>query len=498
MMQPKRWRRFDLSAHLFDSTGMSESLRRSLFFVIISVTFGTVNSIVTSGAAWTGFLRKLGADAFALGILSAIPVAANSIQILISYWIERTGKRRPLFLWVGIIGRFLWAPIGLIPFIIPMSFEGLRVATVMVFVAACSCSNAVINVGFFSLVTDIVPMRTRGRYFSSRSAASLVVAVATGILISLLIDHTSGYTGYTIALVLAGLFGAADIACYLGVDWPEMRKPQGKQPSLPSMIATVWKNKPFRNFTLMITFWGFAVNVAAPFWNVYMLEVIHMSYTQITLINQVLPNVIAVFIISWWGRKMDSHGNKPVMQFTGLYTMVYPLLWLFTGPGVFWMLIILNVFSGMLSNAFDLSAQNLYLNAAPDTNRSMFISVYFACTQLLGSAVSSAVGGWLLQNVTPVMESWGWNFIGFTMTRYHYLFLLSGILRMTMVLVMLPTVRENENQTVRALVADSTRELHTSAVRTARGISAAVIRRRARKMMGKAEAGELPGGRRRR
>ncbi|MDR1569917.1 MAG: MFS transporter [Oscillospiraceae bacterium] len=488
MFQTRRRRKFNLSAHLFDSAGMSDSLRRSLFYVILSVAFGSVNGIVTTGAAWTGFLRKIGADAFALGILTAIPVAANSIQVFISYAIERTGKRRELFLWAGIIGRFLWAPIGLIPFFIPMSPEMLRVAIVMLFVAVCSCSNAVISVGFYSLVTDIVPMRIRGRYFSARSAVSLVVAVVTGVLISLLIDHTSGYVGYTIALVLAGVFGALDIACYLRVDWPKMKRPEGRQPSLPRMIASVWKHRDFRNITLMMLFWGFAVNIAAPFYNVYMIEVVKMSYTQITLINQVLPNVIAVFIIAWWGRQMDDYGNKPVMQTTGLFTMIYPLLWLFTGANVFWMLIALNLLSGLLSNAFDLGAQNLYLNAAPDTNRSMFISVYFACTQLLGNAVSSAVGGWLLQNVTPLMERWNWKLFGLPMTRYHYIFLFSGILRMAMILFMLPVVREDGSQPMRALLADSSRGIYSSFARGARGIWIVAQRRRAHKAIRRSES----------
>lgn len=446
-------KRFRLSNVLFDTTGMSESTRRSLFYVILAVTVGTICSTISTGAAWTGFVRRLGADAFALGILTAIPVAANSIQIFISYIFERTGKRREIFLWAGIIGRFVWALIGIVPLVMPLAPDTYRVLTVMLLVAVVSSSNAVINIGFYSLVTDIVPMRIRGRYFSARSAVSLAFAVVTGIAVSALIDRTSGFTGYTIALVIAGICGSLDIVCYLRCDWPAMSKPEGKQPSLISMMKSVLKDKPFRRIMIIMTMYGFAVNIAAPFYNVYMLEVVKMTYTQITLINQVLPNLITVAIISWWGRMMDEHGNVPVMRLTGSYMMIYPFLWLLSGLNSFMMIIALNVITGMVSNAFDLSGQNMYLNAAPTVNRSMYISVYFACTQLLGNALGNTLGGYLLQNAAPLLEAANRHVLGFTMTRYHYMFLASGILRLIVVLGFMPMMKEESNGTVKELIA---------------------------------------------
>jgi len=465
MLQRPHWKRPSLSSHLFDSTGMSEPLRRSLFYVLISAMFVTVNMVVTTGAAWTGFIIKLGLNAFALGALAAIPVAANAIQILISYLFERTGKRRELFLWIGIIGRAMWIVAGLIPLFFPVPGDVLRVLTLVMVVAVCSCSNAVISVGYLSLISDIVPMRMRGRFLGTRSALSLTTAVIAGILISQLIDRTSEYTGYIIALVLAGIFGALDIACYLRVEWPAMKRPERERASLWKMILTVLRDKRFRYIILMMTFYGFAVNITAPFWYMYMLEVIGMTYTQIALINQVLPNIIGMMVIAWWGGRMDAHGNKPVFQTTGFFMMLYPLLWMFSGPGVFWMLIPLNLATGLVTNAFDLSAQNTYLKAAPEINRSMYISVFLACTQLCGNATASMLGGWLLQNAAPRLEALNLSLAGFRMTRYHYLFLLSGILRVIMVLFLLPRLKEEGSSRTRDLIRESARDARLSLAR---------------------------------
>ncbi|GHV25887.1 MFS transporter [Clostridia bacterium] len=491
-MQDKgRRRRFSLSAHLFDSTGMSETLSRSLFYVILSVAFGAVYSVVTTGAAWTGFVRKLGADSFTLGMLTAIPLAASAVQIFIAYLIERTGKRRQLFIWGGIIGRSLWAPIGIIPYIIPMSNEALRMASLMIVVGVCSCSNAIINVGFYSLVSDIVPMHIRGRYFASRSTLSLIASVITGILVSQLIDRTSGYTGYTIALIVAGIFGAVDICCYLRVKWPQMKLPESKPTPLVTMVRAVFRHKQFRTIMFIMTYYGFAVNLGAPFYNVYMLEVVKMTYTQVTLINQVLPNIIAVFIISWWGRRMDSFGNKPVLNATGLFMMIYPLLWMFSGVGSFFMIIVLNIFTGMLSNAFDLSNQNLYMNAAPDTNRSMFISVYFAVTQLLGNALGNLTGGWLLENTLPTLESLRLTLIVFPMTRYHFLFALSAIMRISMIFFMLPLIREENAEPMGVMLKTSANEIIQSSRRVSAMVQKEIKRMRARRTLKRFEQGKI-------
>ncbi|MDR0395850.1 MAG: hypothetical protein LBH66_00935 [Oscillospiraceae bacterium] len=476
-------RRRGLNLTLFDSPGLSDSLRRCLNLIIISGAFGTVNGNITGGAAWTGFLRAIQANAAALGIFAAIPVAANSVQILISYALERTGRRREWMLRVGIAGRMLWAVIGLIPYVIPMSAPQLRIVTAMVFVALCAGSNAVISVSFYSLVTDLVPMRMRGRYFGVRQVFCLVAGILTGLLVSALLDRVEGYAGYTIALTIAGVFGGADIALFALCDWPKMRAREGGGESLGRMLLAVARNKRFRKITLIMLYWGFAVNICAPFYNVYMLEVIGMTYTQVTLVNQVLPNVITVFVISWWGRRMDTHGNKPVMQLTGLFTMAYPLLWLFTGPNVFWILVITNIASGLLSTAFDLGAQNMYLNAAPDVNRSMYISAYFAATQLFGNAASNALGGMLVQNVLPALEALNWHIAGIAMTRYHFIYLISGALRIVMILGLLPMMQEDDCKSARALAMDSAVEIRESCARTARALSMTIHRKRARRAM---------------
>ncbi|MCL1963812.1 MAG: MFS transporter, partial [Firmicutes bacterium] len=431
--------------HLFDTAGLSRDVRDGLYIGILGVTFCMVFSNVTTGVAWTGFQRMLGADSLTLGLISAIPVAASTLQIFAAYILEKTRKRRALFLVFGLISRLAWVGIGLIPLLLPMGEGSPRMAVLMVLLLVSSCGGAFINVSFYSLMGDLVPLRIRGRYFSARQAISLLAGIVTGLFVSWLMDRMSGFAGYTVVLILAGVFGALDICCFFFLKWPPMQKPEGRGETLPAMLKSVLRDSGYMKIVGYFTLWFFAVNIIAPFNNVYFLEQVKMTFTEITLLNQVIPNVSTVFIISWWGRQMDRYGNQPIVQTAGLYCMILPLAYILTGPRSFLILPFVHVFSGMAWPASDLGQQNMYLAKAPAHNRSMYVAVFFASTQLLGTALSNFVGGLLMSGPFVALESLYPAVPRFSMTRYDFMFLLSSTLRILCVVLLLPRLRQESD-----------------------------------------------------
>ncbi len=444
------------SRDLFDSTGMSDSLRRSLYMVIWAATFGNAAGVITTGAAWTGFLREIiRADDLQLGIISAIPVIANTSQLFISYIMERKRNRRFLLLFFGILGRFLWIPIGLIPFFIPDAMQYLRPWAVIILVALIAGGNSVVNLSFNSLMGDLVPLRIRGRYFSARYRTFVLAGIAAGLAVSWIMDST-GMLGYTIVLVAAGLLGMTDLAFYFFVEWPAMRTPppEEKQASFISMIRVVLRDKPFMMVTLFYTAWHFSVNVSAPFFNVHMLENLNMSYTQITLSNQITSNVMAVLFVSRWGRLMDRYGNKPILHISVLICMLTPLLWLSVNSSTTWIVILLNVINGMFWAPIDLGQQNFPLNLAGEKNPSMYLAVFFTIINLAGVALGNTVGGMMVQGVYAQLETLQLQLPGITLNRYHYIFATSSVLRTLTVLLALPLLKEAGSKAMRPVVRE--------------------------------------------
>lgn len=469
------------SIQLYDTHGLSADTKQVLRMLIAAVMFGIAFTNVTTGAAWTGFQRALGANSLQMGIISAIPVAASTMQIFASYVLESRLNRRALLLVYGLIHRLCWVAIGLTPALLPESMGSARLYVVMAVLAVSSCCSGFLNVSFYSLVGDVVPMRIRGRFFSARQSISMFTGILTGLGVGLVMDRASGYGGYTGVLVFAGVCGSLDICCYFFMKWPPMQRRQRSGDTFGVMLREVLQNRPYMRIVGYFTLWFFAVNIMTPFFNVFLLEEIKMSYTEIAIYNQIITNAATIVVIGWWGRQMDRFGNQPVVQAAGLYCMILPLTYLLLGARSFLLLPLANVLSGMCWPASDLGQQNMYLAKAPARNRSMYVAVFFTCTQLFGTALSNFVGGALMDGPLLTLEGLGWAIGSFAMNRYDFLFALSALLRMGCVLVLLPRLREEGETPARQMAAALAREARESLRRRRMAARAARLRRRFRK-----------------
>ncbi len=472
-----------LRLHWFDDMGMADDLRKSLYWVIFAVTAGMFGNVVTSGSAWSGFQRTvLGANDFQLGLIAAIPVALNVAQIFISFYMERKRNRRFLFLFFGIVGRFFWIPIALVPYIFPGFSVDLRIWLVIVFVAFVSIGNSFVNLGFGSLMGDLVPMRIRGQYFGVRQRVMLAAGAICGIVVAIMID-TLGDIGYTIALALAGVTTIMDIVCFFFFKWPDMAEPEGGVDRTPIrvMLKEVFVNKPFMKVTLFFTLWQFAVGISNPFFNVFMLEELNMNFIQMILYTQIASNVVTVLTVSRWGRLIDRYGNKTVMQLVILINCLSPIPWLLATPKAIWFVLLSNVISGCFWPVMDLAQQNMYLNQSPRMHRSMYVAVFFACINLTGIALGNAVGGWLMQNAFKQLEMLRFSLFGVNWTNTHYIILLGMLLRLLVALLILPRISEQGTWNARAAARDLYVEKAAALKRRRFMFRAYFMRRRARR-----------------
>lgn len=455
-------RRFRVSRwKLFDDSGMSADLRKSLYWVIWGVTVGMFGSVVTTGAVWSGFQREvLGANDFQLGLIAAIPVAMNVSQLIISYFMERQRNRRFIFLFYGIIGRILWVPIGLLPVLCPGLVGDTRIWIVILLVTLIAGGNSFVTIAFGSLMGDLVPIRIRGQYFAARQRVYLALGVVCGLLVAYMVD-TMGVSGYSLVLVLGGVSTTLDIVCFFFVTWPAMGETNAAADRTPffKMLLEVFRNRPFLRIVLFYTVFFFGVNVAAPFYNVYMIEYLRMSFTEITLFTQIISNVMTVLVVTRWGRMMDRYGCKPMLRLSCIVCCVSVLPWVFATPQATYCVLLSNVMSGIFWPGLDLCQQNLYLGQSPRTHRSMYVAVYFAFVNLFGVALGNAVGGYLMQDAFVRLATRGFSFLGMPLTHNsQFVFLLTSLLRTVATVLLIPLIQEEGAWTLRATLRDAWRE----------------------------------------
>jgi MFS family permease len=428
---------------LFNEAGLSKEKVFSLKLVILAVAFGTVCFNITGGVAMTGYLKLLGVSDFTYGLILAIGPIATMLQVFASYVLERTRKRKLIFMLSGILQRSAWLPFGLVPIIFPMSGVTLQIWTAALFLMLSSLCNPFINVSFFSFVADLVPTNIRGVYFSMRQRIALIFGIAGGLVTAFILDRFTGFTGYALVFALAALFGILDILTFIFIKFPPMLETPKKE-SIKAMLADVFNDKRYLRVIAFASIWMFSVQISAPFALVYARTVLHLSNTAITLVMQILPSICMVIVLPFWGRALDRYGNKPVMRISACLVCISPFFWIFTVPGPFVIvpIILAAIAGGLFSAGLDFGTQNVFLGQAPEKNRSMFVAIYSCATSLLGIAMANATGGWLLDNVLSRLESGG-----LTFNRYNFLYIIATLLRVFAAFILLPRMITEENST---------------------------------------------------
>lgn len=472
------WRALKAHFHLFDERGLDGNAILTLRLMIVSVAFGIVWSNITTGVAMTGYMKELGATDTLYGLVIALPNIANAFQFLCSYWLEHTRKPKRMMLFSGLLQRLIWVPFALIPFFIPMQNAQLRLWAAVVMALVSATMAPFMSVAFYTIATDAVPMRIRGRYFATRTRVSTLVGLVVGLLVGVLLDRLPGFTGYMVAFALAGVFGSLDIACYTFMK-PSPMPEAPKHCGMWTMMKGVLRDKSYMKTVLAITAFLFSVQLSSPYYNVYLRSVLQVSNFDIILTGQIANNLLLILCISRWGAAIDRYGNKPVFLVAALFTAITPFWWIRVAASMLPLIFFANAWSGGTYCAVDLTIQNLFMAQAKPVNRSMYFAVYFIFTQLFGLAFASFAGGALLDGPLAMVDAAKISLMGVPFTKYNALFVISGLLRLLSTLTLLPTIDETGCQRVGDMLKDAWRGCLRSVHGLFSAIRAKFIRKRA-------------------
>jgi MFS family permease len=372
--------------------------RCGLTLALYESGLATVFTELTGGARQIGFALLLGARDLQIGLLSALPSLANLSQLTASFLLERTGQRKPLTLLSAALSRFVWMGVILLPLGLFGSFGDVRVWAMVAIVGLSALFAAMNNTFVLSLLGDLVPARLRGRYFGRRNMIIAAVGMSVPLLASLFIDAWKGWFSPQDARGFLLVF-AVGIACGLAaltVHWRIPSLPLAPYRGTPffSRLASPLRDTNFRRFILFHVCWGGSVSLASPFFAVYMLKSLHLSYTVITALTSLtaLCNLIGM---RFWGQLTDRFSAKPVSLLGGMGAASLPGLWLITLVAPLWIVLPLaHIFGGISWSAFNLNLNTLLLALAPRQERSIYFSVHAALTGLT-TAMAPVLGGLL-------------------------------------------------------------------------------------------------------
>ena len=381
---------------------------------------------------FSAFALFLNATAAQVALLSTLPPLLGSSAQIFSAWLGTHFGRRRLVLWGCALQALLWLPILLVPLL----FQPYAVTALLVLLALYQGANNLAAPQWTSIMRDLVSERRRGRYFGYRTQVTTITTFVALVICGVILDEIdkSGATYFGFVLIFAVAFVARAISVY---HLTFLYEP-ADHVATPDMHIEHWwrslKSTGAIGFSVYFALMNAAVGISSPFFTVYMLRDLKLSYLEFTALSG--ASVIAQYLmLSTWGRLADVYGNRLILIVTSVSLPVIPMLWLLSAN--FWWLIVFQTLSGLSWSGFTLSSGNLLYELVPRTRRAAYVAFHN-----VGTAAGVFAGAMLGASLEIWLPPRGVLFGGGVLSNLLYLFALSGLTRAILATLLARRVRE--------------------------------------------------------
>ncbi|MEA5576715.1 MFS transporter [Anabaena sp. UHCC 0451] len=390
------------------------AIRSSLQASTADAIFSGIFSLTTGGILLSNLLVELGASPFIFGMLYSIPMLVNLIQPLGAYFSERTTSRFQYSLLTYGTSRLLWLIllIGIVGVNYGVVNSQQLIILTLLIVFFSHLLGGLGSASWLSWIATIVPRRLRGRYFGIRNSAASLTNLVFVPLTGFAVSHCYGGTiqGYGVVLFVGIILGIMGLGCqYFKIDVNPKLQNTFHANSSPEITASipifqnyvnenVQQNSNFWRFLLYFSLWMLSINLSAPFFNFYLLEILNLDVSWVTVYGSIQAGANLLMLILW-GKLADKIGNRPILILIGILVAVTPLLWLLIGNSslTFWLwLPLLHIFIGGTGAAIDLCNNNMMLGIAPSKNQSIYFAIAAAIAGVTG-ALGTTIGGFIAQ-----------------------------------------------------------------------------------------------------
>ncbi|MEG4496167.1 MFS transporter [Microcoleus sp. F10-C6] len=427
-----------------------KDVRSTLKASTLDGVFASVFESATAGVLLSNFLLQLGASSVEIGIFSAIPMVVNLLQPLGAYIADRTTSRYCYNLGIFGASRLLWLVLAVAIVCGSQHADSHQLLLwTLATVLAASVLGAFASANWFSWLAAVVPHRLRGRYFGFRNSATSLISLLGVPLMGMFVSTWGAdpILGYGVVLLVGVLAGMISLGCQFFMvdvnpqvykkDAQSDRLTEKKEKGITDFVPSALKNYNFLMFILYFSIWTFAVNLCAPFFNIYLLKELSLDVSLVTIYGS-LSSGANLLLLMFWGKLADRLGNRPLLIAVGLVVAITPLLWLGTGnyPFAVWVwLPLLHMLGGTTLGAIGLCTNNIQMEIASIEQPSTYFAIAAAVSGVAG-ALGTTAGGFVAELPGMSLGS---------------LFALSAAVRL-IGLVPLVLVREPRSQSLRSIV----------------------------------------------
>ncbi len=375
--------------------------------------------LLTNAAFWAAFdgltsvylvafALALGASNVVIGLLGAMPWLASLLTQIPGSELVQHYARKKVYIFFALLGRLFWIPILLAPFI----FEK-PILMIIIFYLLVKLGETITEPAYATMLADMIPTKNFGEFNSKRyrliSTFGMISLVLGGLWLKQFPKESP--TGFAIMFA----FGAA-LAIIATVLMTKLKEPAYKDHNHHSIKEFLTLDGHMSKLVLFSVTFYFAYMLASPFFAVYMLKNLQMNYLFYGIATAAA--IVAQIIMSRYvGRLTDKFGDKPIAILGHIGTAFVPILFLIITKTNIWLIIPVQIFSGLVWSAADISRYNLMIRSADPQKRAMQIAEYNLYSSI-ALIIAPITGGWLTEHVVWLL------------TGIPLIFVISSVLRL--------------------------------------------------------------------
>lgn len=425
--------------------------RLQVDLTIILISWGVFGSCwwnAVLGAPYTAFAVQLGADPLMLGFLSAAAVLGVAGQVFSAYLIERTGRRKTIFIAADLVQRPLWVLVGALPFLMGPRYAHWRLVGLLALTLMSSLMGNIGSPAWVSWMAQVIPDRLRARFLGVRFRLATITGMITALAVGKVLDWSSSYHTFFAIFGIAAAMGSVDICLFIFMPRGD-EKPAPDPPAIARILLIPWNDRPFRRYLYYVAWSAASYGIIGQFFTLHFLEQARLGKFYTNVYMMVVPALVAALLGPALGHRIGRFGNRPVLVVATLLAVPIPLLWGFAGHSSYAMLIGGAALVGIINAATTIAELNMLFAMTPAERRSAYLAAVAVTAGLVGAA-APIVGGVIAQALS------GWQAVvaGVRLTNLHVVFLSSILLRIAHAAVFVPGLPEAEARPAAELVAD--------------------------------------------
>ena len=386
----------------------------------------------TGGTFLVAMAVLLKASNFQIGLLAALPTLTNVFQLVSIWLVQKYKNRRAISVICSFFARVPLFIIGLLPLLFS---SGTSISILIFFLFFHYFFTSVSGASWNSWIKDLVPEKILGSYFSRKARITQILNVTLSLAVAMFIDYVKSHhpqfelTAYGCMFVVGGVMGM--IGVYFLARAPEPKTTLEDQ-KLFDLLSKPLKDVNFRNLLTFHSFYAFATSLALPFFVVYMMKTVGLSFAWIIFLGLV-AKFGSIFSLKFWGTFSDKYSNKTIIRICAPTFITCILSWTFvamTSNHVISisLLFVIHLVSGVSAAGIDLAIGNMAIKLAPNNEaisyisaRNIVVAVFAAAGPIAGGLMADFFAAhhltWNMQWQGPsgistfnLLELQNWNF----------------------------------------------------------------------------------------